>query len=69
MTRMRSGDLEAMYRDPDLADLRLKGPVTAIAGKGGSEPRVTNDFCGRKRTGAADMGALQSSLGDCPTLP
>jgi parallel beta-helix repeat protein len=69
MTRMRSGDLEDLYRDPDAGDLRLKGPPTLVAGKGGADPRVTDDFCGRKRGGKLDMGALQSSLGDCPTLP
>ena len=68
MTRMLSGDLEAMYRDPDLGDLRIKGSVAQIAGKGGKDPRVTDDFCGRRRTPPFDAGALQSSAGDCPTL-
>ena len=64
-----SGDFERLYRDPDSGDLRLKGSPALVAGKGGSDPRVSDDFCGRKRAAPLDAGALQSSLGDCPTLP
>ena len=69
LMRTRSDDLEELYQDPDAGDLRLRGKPTLVAGKGGADPRVTDDFCGRKRNAPLDMGALQSSLGDCPTLP
>ncbi len=69
MTRLRAGDFEDLYQEPDTGDLRLLGKPDKIAGKAGPDPRVADDYCGRKRgPGPLDMGALQSSLGDCPTL-
>jgi len=65
--------LDALYKDARFGDLRLATDAAGLAkagitGKGGDDPRVPDDFCGRKRTPPLDMGALQSSLGDCPTL-
>jgi parallel beta-helix repeat protein len=60
----------AWYRDPWRGDLRAKGDLGALIGKGAPVPEVTADYCGRPRRGARlDLGALQASLGDCPTAP
>lgn len=67
--RALSSDLESWYRDPDAGDLRLKAAPAPLIGKGGSADGVATDYCGRRRSGTADSGALQSSLGDCATLP
>ncbi|MBN8892146.1 MAG: hypothetical protein J0H91_17820 [Rhodospirillales bacterium] len=64
-----STTVEAWYRDPDGGDLRLKATPAALLGAAPADPSVTRDFCGRPRTAPYDIGALQSSLGDCPTLP
>lgn len=68
MMRIRSGPLEDLYKDANAGDLRLKGDQAVLLGKGGEDPRVPDDFCGRPRKAPLDMGALQASLGDCPTL-
>jgi hypothetical protein len=58
------------YRAPGAGDFRLRTAIPAmIRGAGGVDAAVANDFCGRPRTGRLDAGALQSSLGDCSTLP
>lgn len=69
MDRMISGRLEEWYQNPDAGDLRLKTTPTALIGKTAADPLVPTDYCGRPRTGKADLGALQSSLGSCPTVP
>lgn len=69
LQRQTSSMFEDLYQNADGGDFRLKGNPAALIGKGGTDPRVTDDFCGRPRTGALDLGALQSSLGDCATLP
>ncbi len=62
-------DFDAMYVAPLAGDLRLKGDVSALLGKGAALPGVTDDYCARTRSGPFDLGALQSSLGDCATVP
>jgi hypothetical protein len=58
----------ALFQAPLAGDLRKKGDLSALLGKGTARPDVPNDYCGRARSGAFDLGALQASLGDCPTL-
>lgn len=69
LERQLSTTFEAIYQNADAGDFRLKGSPAALVGKGGADKRVSDDFCGRPRKGALDLGALQSSLGDCATLP
>lgn len=69
MDRMISGRLEDWYQNPDAGDLRLKSTPTALLGKAGTDLQITTDYCGRPRKTPLDIGALQSSLGSCPTIP
>ena len=59
----------AIYQAPLVGDLRKKGDLSALLGKGTARPDVPNDYCSRTRSGAYDLGALQASLGDCVTVP
>jgi parallel beta-helix repeat protein len=45
---------------------RLKAIAQSAIDWGRADISVAEDFCGRKRIGHADMGAVQSSLGPCP---
>jgi parallel beta-helix repeat protein len=56
------------YRNARTGDLRLRFTPPGVA-RGGADAQVPADFCGRPRAAPLDMGALQSSLGDCATLP
>jgi parallel beta-helix repeat protein len=68
LTEVADADFLALYMDPHKGDLRLKGPITAIKAKATMQT-VTDDYCNRPRGSAPDdWGALESSLGDCPTL-
>lgn len=69
LERQWSTTFEALYENADAGDFRLRGSPAALVGKGGRDARVTEDFCGRPRGAALDIGALQSSLGSCATLP
>lgn len=60
-------DFTAWYVNPLIGDLHKKGDLSSLLGKGTARPDVTDDYCARLRTGAFDLGALQSSLGDCDT--
>lgn len=60
---------EAMYMAPLAGDLRKKGALTVLLGKGPVNADVPADYCLRARTAAWDLGALQHSLGDCATVP
>jgi hypothetical protein len=55
------------YQAPLAGDLDKKGELSALIGKGTPTSLVTNDYCGRSRSGASsyDLGAIQASLGDC----
>ncbi|RYE84983.1 MAG: PE-PGRS family protein, partial [Myxococcales bacterium] len=55
------------YQDPAAGDLRKKGDLTPLLGKGTPSADVPDDYCARPRGGSADLGALQASLGDCVT--
>jgi parallel beta-helix repeat protein len=58
----------ALYQDGAKGDLRKKGSLDALLGKNPASPLVTDDYCGRARgAGPLDIGALESSLGDCVT--
>jgi hypothetical protein len=64
--------LDGLYKDARFGDLRLAAGTAGldkagVLGKAGEDARAPDDFCGRKRTPPLDFGALQSSLGDCPT--
>jgi parallel beta-helix repeat protein len=58
---------DAMYLAPMMGDLRKKGDLSMLLGKGMIVPVVTDDYCARTRTDPFDLGALQASLGDCGT--
>ena len=58
---------DAMYIAPLTGDLRKKGDLSALLGKGTSVAVVTDDYCARMRSNPFDLGALQASLGDCVT--
>ncbi len=62
---------DAMYLAPLAGDLRKKGDLGAILGKGAARADVPNDYCSRLRPPGSpyDLGALQASLGDCDTVP
>jgi len=60
-------DFSGWYQAPLLGDLRKKGDLSTLLGKGTARPDVTDDYCARARSGAYDLGALQASLGDCTT--
>lgn len=61
-------DFDAWYQAPLLGDLRLEGAPTPVLGMGPTVPEVTDDYCARVRSAPNDLGALQSSLGDCETV-
>lgn len=64
-----ANEFAAMYQAPLAGDLRLKGDVSALTGKI-SGVTINDDYCGRPRgTAPFDLGALESSLGDCATVP
>jgi MYXO-CTERM domain-containing protein len=59
----------AMYLDPLKGDLRKKGDLASVIDKAVASV-VTDDYCGRTRTGTHDWGAMEHSLGDCTsTMP
>ncbi|HMJ13822.1 MAG TPA: right-handed parallel beta-helix repeat-containing protein [Polyangiaceae bacterium] len=60
---------QAMYLAPLSGDLRRKGDLAALIGKGPMLADVPNDYCARTRSGTWDLGALQHALGDCVTVP
>jgi hypothetical protein len=60
-------DFAAMFVAPLTGDLRKKGDLSSLIGKGTARADVTDDYCARQRAGAYDLGALQVSLGDCDT--
>jgi hypothetical protein len=66
-------EFDAMYVAPLVGDLRLKagGDLTALTGKVAAAVNgITDDYCARARGAAPlDLGALESSLGDCTTVP
>jgi hypothetical protein len=60
-----------MYVAPLVGDLRLKagGDLSALLGKSAATG-ANEDYCARPRGAAPfDLGALESSLGDCATNP
>ena len=63
-----SQTLAAMYFAPLAGDLRKKGDLSAVLGKGPPLAEVTDDYCARARVGTWDLGAIQHSLGDCPDV-
>ena len=69
LTGVTQATFEQMYMAPLVGDLRKKGDLAALIGKGPMNADVPNDYCIRTRTGTWDLGALQHSLGDCTTVP
>jgi nitrous oxidase accessory protein NosD len=67
LTDVPLGQFAAWYQDPLRGDLRRKGGLGALLGKGEPRPDVRDDYCGRARAGHLDLGALQASAGDCAT--
>lgn len=68
LTGIAQATFEAMYVSPLAGDLRKKGDLSMLIGKGPMLADVPDDYCARARTGAWDLGALQHSLGDCNTV-
>jgi hypothetical protein len=64
-----STDFTSWYTDPMNGDLSKKGDLSSILGMGPANANVTDDYCARTRPSPFDVGAIQSSLGDCPTTP
>jgi MYXO-CTERM domain-containing protein len=67
LTGLTTADFTGFYVDPLNGDLRKKGDLSSLLGKGTARTDVPDDYCARVRSGAYDLGALQSSLGDCDT--
>lgn len=61
-------DFATLYEAPLVGDLRKKGDLTRLLGKGTPRPDITDDYCARTRVGPFDLGAQQASLGDCPSV-
>lgn len=59
---------EAAFVDPKRGNLKKKGDLSALLGKGSARPDVLDDYCARRRAGAYDLGAQQLSLGDCASI-
>lgn len=57
----------AWYQNPMHGDLRRRGELGALIGKGLPRSDLAEDFCARRRVGPLDLGALQASAGDCAT--
>ncbi len=68
LDNVMAADFLSWYVAPLVGDLRKKGDLSSLLGKGTARADVANDFCARPRSGAHDLGALQASLGDCDTL-
>jgi hypothetical protein len=65
-------EFAAMYFAPLAGDLRSKagGDLSALLGKSTAVAGISDDYCARARGAAPlDLGALESSLGDCTTIP
>jgi MYXO-CTERM domain-containing protein len=61
-------DFATWYVDPMNGDLRKKGDLSTLLQKGALRVDVTDDYCARARTDPKlDLGALESTLGDCDT--
>lgn len=69
LTGVSQATFEQMYTAPLAGDLRKKGDLSALIGKGPMNADVPNDYCLRTRAGTWDLGALQHALGDCITVP
>ena len=61
-------DFAAWYVAPLSGDLRKRGDLASLLQKGAARAEVVDDYCARKRSDARlDLGALESTLGDCDT--
>ena len=69
LANVTQATFEQMYVAPLAGDLRKKGDLAALLGKGPMNADVPDDYCLRTRSGMWDLGALQHSLGDCTTFP
>lgn len=61
-----------LYRAPALGDLRLQpgAELSRVVGQGTPIQGVSTDYCGRPRSATLPtLGALESQLGDCDTVP
>lgn len=67
LTALATTDFTGWYVDPLNGDFKKKGDLSKLPGKGPTRSEVPDDYCARVRSGAYDLGALQSSLGDCDT--
>ncbi len=65
---LESFSFTGLYVDAMNGDLRKKGSLVALLQKGTKRPEITDDYCARPRSDAKlDLGALESTLGDCDT--
>ena len=65
LTGVSPEQFAAWYQDPMHGDLRRKGDLGLLIGRGDPRPDVPDDYCGRARAGRLDLGALQASAGTC----
>ena len=70
LSGLMTADFTAMYLDPLKGDLRKKGDLAKLLQKAPILATVADDYCARKRIDPKyDLGALESTLGDCTTFP
>ena len=58
------GDFDHWFAAPGRGDFAAKD-VDRIMQKGERRPEVEDDFCGQKRLGATDLGAIEYTAGKC----
>jgi parallel beta-helix repeat protein len=57
-------DFDDWFVDPKAADLERRD-VARLLGRGQPVPEVKTDFCGQKRVGPTDLGAIEYTAGRC----
>lgn len=67
LENVSAASFASFYLAPLNGDLRKKGDLSSLLGKGSVRADVPDDYCARGRGGAYDLGALEASLGDCDT--
>lgn len=60
-------EFDGWYKAPLTGDLRLGVTAPPFVGMGTTLADVADDYCSRARPAPNDLGALESSLGDCDT--
>ena len=68
LTEISLEQFAAWYEDPMHGDLRPKGDLKPLIGKGDPRPEIHDDYCGRVRAGRFDLGAVQASADTSATV-